>query len=242
MPPFCGLLRSVAVLLVCAVFCAAETVIPGRSARVVDEAELFTAQEAGGLENMARFLETKARGQVAILTIPKLEDESLAAFSMRVSAAWKVALKTPSERSVLLIVSLGDKEVRIETGGGWKQHITDNREADIVTSMVPYFREGNYAEGTALALNKLAYYVAGEGFPGMPKPELVGTKRTGLWIGALLLLVAVLVTIRGYRHRYGPVLITPDGLGNDGKLTQNPFGDAGTPADSSDGGSTGAAW
>src|SRR5438034_9206382 len=97
--------------------CAMAAEVPYLTGRVVDNAEILSAPTRQKLESTLKAHEELTGNQVAILTVPTLDGESVEEFATRVSDTWKLG-KKGKDNGVLLIVAAKDRRMRIEVGYG----------------------------------------------------------------------------------------------------------------------------
>src|SRR5512140_574907 len=110
------LLRVIAALLL--LFLAASalsTEVPYLSHRVNDTAEILSSETVYSLEAILKAHEDSTSNQIAVLTIPGLDGETIEEYSIRVVDAWKLGQKG-KDNGVLLLVARDDRKVRIEVG------------------------------------------------------------------------------------------------------------------------------
>ena len=101
-----GWVRILGVLLCMAVllpWAAAALEVPALKGRVNDYGGMLSPEAERRLETLLKELEEKDSTQVAVLTIPSLDGDSLEDFSMRVAERWKIGRKG-FDNGVILIV------------------------------------------------------------------------------------------------------------------------------------------
>jgi uncharacterized protein len=136
--------------------------VPAPSGRVVDLAGLLTPPQAAALDARLAQLEATDSTQVAVLTIPSLDGDSVEDFSMRVAEAWRLGRKG-MDNGVLLLVAVQDRAMRIEVGYGLEGALTDAATGRIIRDeMAPRFRAGDYYGGIDAAVTGIVQAVRGE--------------------------------------------------------------------------------
>ncbi len=149
-----------ALLAIAAAVAALE--VPYLAGRVNDVAGLLSPQAAQQLESRLEQLEQATGAQVAVLTLPSLEDDSLEDFSIRVVETWKLGRKGIDD-GVLLLVSRDDRKVRIEVGYGLEPTLTDARSRRIISNLlVPRFREADFDGGITAAVEAIDATIRGQ--------------------------------------------------------------------------------
>ena len=89
--------------------------VPFLTGRVNDTASLIDAATRERLEERLEAFEVETGTQVAVLTIPSLEGESLEEYSLRVAETWGLG-REGIDDGVLVLVAHGDRKMRIEVG------------------------------------------------------------------------------------------------------------------------------
>ncbi|NLF94121.1 MAG: methanol dehydrogenase [Oligosphaeraceae bacterium] len=148
------------------------TVLPELTGRIVDLAKVFSPEDKIRLEKAVQTLETSTGGQMAVLTLPELRGWSIEEFSIRLAEKWQIGHKG-SDNGALLIFSLQDRQMRLEIGYGWEGQINDARAGDIIRAMGSYFRNRDFAGGTAFAIRKVESLITGRETPGAGDPGMV---------------------------------------------------------------------
>lgn len=120
---------------------------PQWSGPVQDLAQVMTAQQRQELTEYLTTVNDQTGIQMAVLTIPSLEGDSIEDFSFRTASAWKLG-QEKEDNGALLVVSEGDRELRIEVGYGLEGLLTDAKSGLIIRNVItPHFRNGDYGTG-----------------------------------------------------------------------------------------------
>ena len=131
------------VLALAASFVSALEVPPLRG-RINDYAALLSPDKTRELETRLAQFEKETGHQIALLTIPTLEGDSIEDFSIRVAESWKVGQKG-FDNGAILIVAAKDRRLRIEVGYGLEGVLPDAIASRIIREViVPEFRTENY--------------------------------------------------------------------------------------------------
>jgi uncharacterized protein len=121
--------------------------VPKLEGRVNDIANVLSDSQRERLTDMLASYEQETGHQIAILTIPALNGESIESFSLRVANSWKIGLRNHNN-GILIVLALADKRSRITLGFGMERYITNELAKSIIaTSMSPSFKQGQFAEG-----------------------------------------------------------------------------------------------
>lgn len=142
--------------------------IPPLAARVTDETGTLTTGQRAALEAKLAAFEARKGAQLAVLVVATTEPEAIEQYAIRVVDAWKLGREKPDD-GALLLVAREDRELRIEVGRGLEGALTDlvaNRIID--ETIVPRFREGDFAGGISAGVDRMIAVVDGE---PLPPPE-----------------------------------------------------------------------
>src|SRR5437870_10306909 len=171
---------------------AAAPDVPPLTGRIVDNAHLLPADRTASLSAELATHEARTGNQVAVLTLPSLEGESLEEFSHRVATAWKLGRKG-TDNGVLILVVPNDRKVRIEVGYGLEGTLTDLKSSRIIREeMVPRFRNGDFSGGIAAGVKAVLGTIEGTYAPPERKMGTAGSNVGGSWG---ILFVALVVGI-----------------------------------------------
>jgi uncharacterized protein len=129
--------------------------IPYMTGRITDNAEILSSEARARIHELLKAHEEADTDQVAVLTVPSLEGVRLEEFAARVFQAWKLGEKGKNN-GVLLLVSPGDRRIRIEVGSGLAGKLADASAARIIRDvMTPRFQEGDYNQGVEAGLRAI---------------------------------------------------------------------------------------
>ena len=134
---------------------AAALEVPYLSGRVNDHAGLLSPAASAELETKLRDFEKRSGHQVALLTVPSLEGDSLEDFSLKVSRTWALGHKGVND-GVLFLVSKNDRKLRIEVGHGLEGDFPDALAGRIIQDeVVPRFRGGDFEGGLRAGVDSI---------------------------------------------------------------------------------------
>jgi uncharacterized protein len=159
--------------------------VPYLSGRVVDNAHLLDTPSIEALENVLKENEEKTGRQIAVLTLPSLEGESIEDFSMKVARTWQLGQKGKND-GILLLVAVNDRKMRIEVGYGLESVLPDALAGEILRREVtPRFRQGEFDEGVMKGVEAILSATAGS---YQPTTSTRGSD-VGMFIFFLILLI-----------------------------------------------------
>lgn len=179
--------------------------VPALKGRVNDYAGMISPKARAQIERKLAALEAEDGTQIAILTVPSLKGEPIENFSIRVAEAWKVGEKG-RDNGVLLIVSKGDRKVRIEVGYGLEGTLTDLESGRIIRGVIqPAFAKGWFDAGFIGAADALVAAVKGE-YKADPSAQAKsrGDKPSVPLVFIILAVLYFYLRQFGGRHRGGP--------------------------------------
>ena len=115
--------------------------------------------------------------QIVVVTIDSLEGKALEEYSIELARKFEIGDKDKNN-GVLLLLSIGDRQSRIEVGLGLEGILPDGKTGRIQDEyMIPYYADDNWNEGIINGYN--AFYqeiVTGNGFDlGYDAPAFGGT-------------------------------------------------------------------
>lgn len=184
--------------------------VPYLTGRVTDNAQLLSPEVKRSLSESLKAHEQRTGNQIAVLTIPTLDGESIEDYAVRVFETWKLGQKE-KDNGVLIVVVPNDRRMRIEVGYGLEGTLTDATAGRIIQNiMTPKFKNGDFnggiTDGAKAVMNVLEGGVlpemtanTGSGskskFFEMEGPELSITER--ILIGAFVFGIIGLFTAIG---------------------------------------------
>jgi uncharacterized protein len=220
--PFLGMALFVVVGRVAA---AQAPEIPAPRGYVNDFANVLTTATEQQLESLARTVQQRSGGELAIVTLPDLGGRPVEETSLRIGREWGVGAQAAigdRQRNAGTVILLVPKETsrdnrgycRIESGMGAEGFITDAQAGSICRSATDRFRLSDYNGGLLIVATAVAQSYAQEfGFAlsdgelpvprGRPREPSAGSAVSSL----LLLLFLVWLASRGRSGGCLPFLI-----------------------------------
>jgi uncharacterized protein len=126
---------------------AAAADVPFLTGRVVDNAQILSAEARTRLTAMLKAHEDATGNQIAVLTVPTIRPQSIEEFAVAVFNSWKLGQKARNN-GVLVVVVPEDRRMRIEVGYGLEPVLTDSTAGAIIRDvMAPAFKRGDYDAG-----------------------------------------------------------------------------------------------
>ena len=160
--------------------------VPKLETPIMDKADVINSSDERDLNQKLTKLSNETGIQVAVLTIPSLEGEALESYSMKVVEDWKLGQKGV-DNGVLLLVSIGDRELRIETGYGVEGDLTDTKCGLIIRNVItPYFQDGDYSKGIVQGVTAIVENVAVNFSENSENPIVLEDDDSDDWEGFLV--------------------------------------------------------
>jgi uncharacterized protein len=145
-----------------AVSAQAEPRFPALSGRIVDEANLLSADDRRALEQELKALEDKSTDQLVIYTTRSLQGYEIEDFGYRLGRTWAIGQKDKNN-GVILIVAPNERKVRIEVGRGLEPQLTDLMTKLIIeNAILPAFRRNDFSGGIKAGVHDIRDVVLGD--------------------------------------------------------------------------------
>lgn len=131
---------------------------PKLKGRVSDYADILDSSQERTIEMLLEDLENKTSAQVVLLIIKSLDGNTIEDYSIRLTEQndWKIGQKG-KDNGVILVVSMGERKLRLEVGYGLEGALTDLKCSYIIRKIiVPSFKKGEYYEGMLRGLTMVS--------------------------------------------------------------------------------------
>lgn len=181
---------STLVFLLFSVLLNAQT-FPEKSNRLVnDYTQTLSAQQIDQLEQKLVAFDDSTSTQIAVVIVKSLEGYDVSDYGVRLAESWGIG-GAKNNNGVLVLVSLGDRKVTIQTGYGVEGALPDAITKRIIErEITPNFRAGDYFAGLNEGTNAIISYTKGEYKNDTPKK---GRKEGGLGIGFIIIMIIIIV-------------------------------------------------
>ncbi len=203
----------------------AQVELPPRGDRSVhDLAGVIGAPQVRALEQLHRELFRKTGVAIVVITVPRLEGESIDAFALRVGEEWGAGRKG-EDRGLVVALAIEERKISIATGYGVEGFLPDGKVGGIIDRYAePYLRQNDYSTAmleTSAALIAAAADEYGVEIRGIARPP--GDRRGGRSprrTGPLgILMMLLMLAGMGYlavRHPTLFLLLLMSGMGRGG--------------------------
>ncbi len=213
-------IRGISLLLViialCPVFLGAAP-SPSNLFYVNDYADVLTDETEDYIFQNAAALENKTTAQICVLTIDSLDGADISEYSVEVFREWGIG-DAEKDNGVLILVSVGDREMWVTTGYGIEGTLTDTRLGIMRDEYaIPYYSENDFDTGTKELFSAILSCVLKEEYgldelPGYSVSQIDETADNNfdligffilLCVGALILSEMHLVRLKLYDKKHG---------------------------------------
>ena len=154
------------------------------------------------LTALATELDQKTKSQLAVVTVHSLDGQPIEDYSIALAEKWGIGSKKEGDTGVMLLLAVGDHKDRIEVGYGIEPILTDGMAGDILRSMVPDLRRGDYDAAVTQGAAQIASIIAKAnhvtltGMPQLPRPSSRQDEGSPLapflWVLVIIILMLVL--------------------------------------------------
>ena len=230
----------------------AEPTFPALSGRVVDDANLLSAEDQAGLTAELKALEDKASDQLVVVTVPSLQGHPIEDYGYQLGRHWGIGT-AKLNNGVLLIVAPNERKVRIEVGRGLEPILTDALSRIIIENgILPRFRTGDFAGGIKDGVRDISLALTGDAAElearARARPDANDPATDWLmvffWIAIILLFVWASSRsnrqgVRGGRGGMGPIILPGPGWGGGGRSSGSGGGFSGGGGGFGGGGASG---
>jgi uncharacterized protein len=136
--------------------------IPELTRRVTDLSHILSDNAIARIESQLKAHEEATSNQIAVLTVPSLEGDSIEEVAVKVFESWKLGQKSKSN-GVLLLVAPNERKMRIEVGYGLEGSLTDLQASRIVKKIIrPKFKAGDMDGGIEDGVSAIIATIQGE--------------------------------------------------------------------------------
>ncbi len=136
--------------------------VPPPTSRIVDQAGLLSAEQRTQVQAIIDRVEEKTGTELAVLTVASVPGGTPKEFATEVFNSWGIG-KKGADNGVLVMVSIGDRRVEIETGYGVESILTDGRIGQVLDNhVVPHFKGRRFGDGIVAGVGALAGLLTGD--------------------------------------------------------------------------------
>ena len=152
---------------------------PPLTGRVVDQANVMTAESRGDIEAKLKDLEDKSGIQLVVATVNSLEGSDIDTYANELFRSWKLG-QAQKNNGVLLLVAPNEHKVRIEVGYGLEGTLTDALSSVIISSaIIPRFKAGDFSGGIERGVDGIISVLSGDTADWQPKVNVRADDAVG---------------------------------------------------------------
>ncbi|HQA98853.1 MAG TPA: TPM domain-containing protein [Candidatus Dojkabacteria bacterium] len=160
---------------------------------VNDYTNTLTYEQKDALESKVSTFEQESTNEIAVVIIDSMKGDYIENFAVKLFESWGIG-KEKEDNGVLILVSMSERQMRIEVGYGLEGSLTDAQASWIIKNvMAPNFKENKYYEGIDQSVDKIIAITKGE-FE-VPEEDSISPLTVLVFIVILILGVAIAVII-----------------------------------------------
>ncbi len=183
------------ILLLFSVILFAQT-FPAKPNKLVnDYTQTLSPDQVSQLEQKLVAFDDSTSTQIAVVIIKSLEGYDVADYTVRLAESWGVG-GDKNNNGVVLLVSLGDRKVSIQTGYGVEGALPDAIARRIIENEItPNFKSGNYFAGIDQGTDAIISYTKGE-YKNDAPPKKRKKSNGGLIPFIVIFIIIILAAIK----------------------------------------------
>src|ERR1700730_14945181 len=160
------------VALLCAGLAVRAADFPVLTGRVVDQANVLSAEARNALEPKLAELETKSGIQLVVATVASLQGQEIEPYANELFRTWKLGEKAKNN-GVLLLVAPNERRGRIEVGYGLEGTLTDALSKVIIANAIaPRFKTGDFSGGISRGVDDIITVLTTDASEWQQRPSL----------------------------------------------------------------------
>ena len=184
-------------LLLTGALAAHAQTFPAKPSRLVnDYTGTLSQAEINRLESKLVAFDDSTSTQIAVVLIKSLEGYDVADYAVRLAETWGIG-GSKNNNGVLLLASIGDRKVTIQTGYGVEGALPDAIARRIIENEIkPNFKTGNYFGGLDQGTSAIISYTKGEYKDAREKPQQ-NNGPSGFVIFIIIMVIIFLISRKG---------------------------------------------
>lgn len=170
---------------------------PEKPNRLVnDYTNTLSETEINQLEQKLVAFDDSTSTQIAVVLIKSLDGYDVADYAVRLAETWGIG-GSKNNNGVLLLASIGDRKVTIQTGYGVEGALPDAIARRIIENEIkPNFKTGNYFGGLDQGTSAIISYTKGEYKEARKKPQ-ESKGPSGFVIFLIIIAIIFLISKKG---------------------------------------------
>src|SRR6188508_651421 len=187
---------------------------PPLTGRIVDQANIISADVRSAIEPKLADLEAKSGIQLVVATINSLEGQEIEPYANELFRTWKLGEKAKNN-GVLLLVAPNERRVRIEVGYGLEGTLTDALSKVIIANAItPRFKTGDFGDGITRGVDDIITVLTTDASEWEKRPSLrldhgqqIGDINETFIATVLVLFVILMLVWPGFRELVFNILL-----------------------------------
>lgn len=171
---------------------------PGKPQGYVNDfAHILSEGDKQTIEAKLHTLEQSTGDEVVVATIPTSgKDETIETYAVKLFQEWGIGNKK-HDNGILILVSVNDRQNRIEVGYGLEGTVTDIQSGNIIQKvMLPEFKNSDYSTGISKAVDAISSIITNSPdaaqYAGDTLPQASNSRTHGNFAGIFFLIFIVL--------------------------------------------------
>ncbi|GAA6211469.1 hypothetical protein NBRC116602_12100 [Hyphomicrobiales bacterium 4NK60-0047b] len=142
---------------------AASPDFPKLTGRVVDQAQIISAEDEARLTKQLSEVEGQSTDQIVVVTLKSLGGYPIEDYGYQLGRHWGIG-QAGKDNGVLLIIAPNERQVRIEVGRGLEGNLPDSLAGLIIQRRIlPHFKKGNLVAGIFAGVEDIKASLLGNG-------------------------------------------------------------------------------
>jgi uncharacterized protein len=169
---------------------------PALTGRIVDQANIISADAQRAIEPKLADLETKSGIQLVVATVNSLEGQEIEPYANELFRIWKLGEKAKNN-GVLLLVAPKERRVRIEVGYGLEGTLTDALGKVIVSNAItPRFKAGDFSGGISRGVDDIITVLTTDASEWEKRPTLrLDSQPANDPVNWVLILIVIVIIV-----------------------------------------------
>ncbi|MFT7652946.1 MAG: hypothetical protein ACI9UU_002055 [Candidatus Azotimanducaceae bacterium] len=185
----------------------AAATFPPLSGRVVDKANMLSANAEGHIASLSAAHQKATTNQVVVATFTDLQGYSIEEFGYQLGRDWGIGQKDKNN-GVLLVVAKTERKVRIEVGYGLEGELTDAIASNIINAVItPRFKRAQFDQGIVAGTEAIIAALGGQ-YQMVQSQQRNEGQGSSLWkLLAFIVFFFIMPGMFGRRRFFGGMLL-----------------------------------
>lgn len=178
---------------------------------VNDFAGLIDNEKKAEMQQKAEMLYKKSEAQVVVVTVENMDGSDIESYSIGLARSWGIGSEEKNN-GVLLLLSLQEREIRIEVGSGLEGALNDAKTGRIIDEYgMDYLSEDDFSNALSSIQNSIINEVcieygisADEDYKAVDEPDEYDLRDIFSFIAyAVFILILIFINIKRFKGRGG---------------------------------------